>query len=192
MAEKILIVDDESDMLELLQRIIEDKTPYQVLTTPDPREVPRLLEENPVDLIITDLRMPGMNGLELMEMVRRKDDQLPVIILTAYGTIESAVEAMQKGAFSFITKPFNKEEILISLDKAFNYQHLKKENLDLKKQLQEKVKSPFLVGASPVMERVYQRIMQVARTAATILITGESRARTKTSWPSTVRPSPRP
>jgi len=174
MPEKILIVDDEVDMLELLQRIIEDKTSYQVVTTPDPQEVPRLMEETPVDLIITDLRMPGLNGMELMEVIRKKDDQIPVVILTAYGTIESAVEAMQKGAFSYITKPFNKEEILIALDKAFNFQRLKKENLYLKKELQEKLKSPFLVGASPVMERVYQRIMQVAKTSATILITGES------------------
>ncbi len=174
MAEKILIVDDEVDMLELLKRIIEDKTNYQVVITPDPLEVPRILEENAFDLVITDLRMPGQSGLELLEIVRKKNDQIPFIILTAYGTIESAVEAMQKGAFSYITKPFKKEEILLAIDKAFNYQRLKNENQYLRKELEGQLKFPFLIGSSPLMEKVYQRIMQVAGTSATILITGES------------------
>lgn len=174
MAERILIVDDEVDMLELLKRIIEDKTTYQVVITPDPLGVPRILEENAFDLVITDLRMPGQSGLELLETIRKKDEQIPIIILTAYGTIESAVEAMQKGAFSYITKPFKKEEILLTIDNAFNFQRLKNENLYLRKELEDKLKFPFLIGASPLMEKVYQRIMQVARTSATILITGES------------------
>lgn len=174
MAERILIVDDEVDMLELLKRIIEDKTNYQVVITPDPLEVPHILEENAFDLVITDLRMPGQSGMELLETVRKKNDQIPFIILTAYGTIESAVEAMQKGAFSYITKPFKKEEILLAIDKAFNFQRLKNENQFLRKELEDKLKFPFLIGSSPLMEKVYQRIMQVARTSATILITGES------------------
>ena len=95
-------------------------------------------------------------------------------MITAYGTIESAVEAMQKGAFSFITKPFKKEEILIGIEKALEFQRLKNENFSLKQVLDDQVKYPFLIGSSPVMEKVYQRIQQVARTAATILITGES------------------
>ena len=174
MAERILIVDDEIDMLELLKRIIEDKTNYQVVITPDPLAVPRILEENIFDLVITDLRMPAQSGLELLEIIREKDDQIPIVILTAYGTIESAVEAMQKGAFSFITKPFKKEEILLTIDKAFNFQRLTKENLSLRNELEEKLKFPFLIGKSPLMEKVFQRIMQVARTSATVLITGES------------------
>ena len=174
MAERILIVDDEIDMLELLKRIIEDKTDYQVVITPDPLAVPQILEENIIDLVITDLRMPGQNGLELLEIIRGKDNQIPIVILTAYGTIESAVEAMQKGAFSYITKPFKKEEILLTIEKAFNFQRLTKENLSLRNELEEKLKFPFLVGQSPIMEKVYQRILQVARTSATVLITGDS------------------
>jgi DNA-binding NtrC family response regulator len=174
MAERILIVDDELDMLELLKRIIEDKTEYQVVTTHDPLDVPHILEENTFDLVITDLRMPGQGGLELLEIIRQKDDQMPIVILTAYGTIESAVEAMQKGAFSYITKPFKKEEILLTIDKAFNFQRLTRENISLRNQLEEKLKFPFLIGSSGLMEKVFQRIMQVSRTSATILITGES------------------
>lgn len=174
MPEKILIVDDEVDMLELLKRIIESKTPYRVLTTPAPLDVPQLLEGTPVDLLITDLRMPGQSGIELLETIRPKHDRLPVIVITAYGTIESAVAAMQKGAFSFITKPFKKEEILIQIEKALEFQRLKNENLSLKQVLDDQVKYPFLIGSSPVMEKVYQRILQVAKTAATIFITGET------------------
>jgi DNA-binding NtrC family response regulator len=174
MAERLLIVDDEIDMLELLKRIIEDKTDYQVVITPDPLAVPHILEENNFDLVVTDLRMPAQSGLELLEIIRQKDDQIPIIILTAYGTIESAVEAMQKGAFSYITKPFKKEEILLTIEKAFNFQRLAKENLSLRTELEEKLKFPFLIGQSPLMEKVFQRIMQVARTSATVLITGES------------------
>ena len=135
MAERILIVDDEVDMLELLKRIIEDKTNYQVVTTPDPLEVPHILEENALrsdDHRFTD---GGHSGMELLETVRQKDDQIPVIILTAYGTIETAVEAMQKGAFSYITKPFKKEEILIAIDKAFDFQRLKNENQSTPKRI---------------------------------------------------------
>ncbi|MEW6187852.1 MAG: sigma-54 dependent transcriptional regulator [Thermodesulfobacteriota bacterium] len=174
MAERILIVDDEIDMLELLKRIIEDKTDCQVEITPDPLAVPQILEENVFDLVITDLNMPGQTGLELLQIIREKDDQIPIVILTAYGTIESAVEAMQKGAFSYITKPFKKEEILLTIQKAFSFQRLTKENLNLRCELEEKLKFPFLIGKSPQMEKVFQRIMQVCRTTATILITGES------------------
>lgn len=174
MAERILIIDDETDMLELLKRIIEDKTEYQVVVTPDPLAVPQILEENPFDLVITDLNMPGQNGIELLETIRAKDDQIPIVILTAYGTIESAVEAMQKGAFNYITKPFKKEEILLTIEKAFHFQRLTRENLNLRSELEEKLKFPFLIGKSRIMEKVYQRIMQVAKTSATILITGES------------------
>jgi DNA-binding NtrC family response regulator len=174
MAERILIVDDEIDMLELLKRIIEDKTDCQVEITPDPLAVPHILEENVFDLVITDLNMPGQSGLELLETIRERDDQIPIVILTAYGTIESAVEAMQKGAFSYITKPFKKEEILLTIQKAFSFQRLTKENLNLRIELEERLKFPFLIGKSPLMEKVYQRIMQVSRTSATILITGES------------------
>jgi DNA-binding NtrC family response regulator len=174
MAERILIVDDEVDMLELLKRIIEDKTPYRVVTTPDPLEVPQLLDEAPFDLMITDLRMPGQNGIELLEKVHKKFESLPVMVITAYGTIETAVEAMQKGAFSYITKPFKKEEILLGIEKALDFQRLKNENRSLRQELEEQVRYPFLIGQAPVMERVYHRIIQVAKTSATILITGES------------------
>ncbi len=132
MAERILIVDDEIDMLELLELIITDRTDYEVTTTNNPLEVPELLKKIPYDFVITDLRMPDVDGIELIEMVKKIDDQLPFMIITAYGTIESAVEAMRKGAFDYITKPFRQEQILLTIEKVMKWRRLQKENMALK------------------------------------------------------------
>jgi DNA-binding NtrC family response regulator len=137
MAERILIVDDEIDMLELLELIITDRTEYEVVTTNTPLEVPELLKKDPYDLLITDLRMPDIDGIELIELVKQVDDQLPFIILTAYGTIESAVEAMRKGAFDYITKPFRQEQILLTIEKVMKWRRLQKENIALKAELEK-------------------------------------------------------
>ena len=107
--------------------------------------------------MITDLRMPGQNGIELLEKVHKKYERLPVIVITAYGTIETAMEAMQKGAFSYITKPFKKEEILLGVEKALDFQRLKNENQSLRQELEEQVRYPFLIGQAPAMEKVYHR-----------------------------------
>jgi DNA-binding NtrC family response regulator len=136
MAERILIVDDEIDMLELLELIITDRTDYEVVTTNNPLEVTELLKQQPFDLLITDLRMPDVDGIELIERVKQVDDQLPFIIITAYGTIESAVEAMRKGAFDYITKPFRQEQILLTIDKVMKWRRLQKENIALKAELE--------------------------------------------------------
>jgi DNA-binding NtrC family response regulator len=136
MAERILIVDDEIDMLELLELIITDRTDYEVTTTNNPLEVPELLKKTPYDLVITDLRMPDVDGIELIEMVKQVDDQLPFMIITAYGTIESAVEAMRKGAFDYITKPFRQEQILLTIEKVMKWRRLQKENIALKAELE--------------------------------------------------------
>jgi DNA-binding NtrC family response regulator len=136
MAERILIVDDEIDMLELLELIITDRTDYEVVTTNSPLEVPELMKSQAFDLLITDLRMPDLDGIELIERVKQTDDQIPFIIITAYGTIESAVEAMRKGAFDYITKPFRQEQILLTIEKVMKWRRLQKENIALKAELE--------------------------------------------------------
>lgn len=140
MPEKLLIVDDEPDMLKLLSMIIREKTPYETVTTNNPLEALDFAKKGGFDLIIADLKMPGLDGMELLEAVKRIDEDIPVIIITAYGTIESAMETMQKGGFDFITKPFKKEQILYTIDKALKWVTLQKENKMLKEQL-KKVKS---------------------------------------------------
>jgi DNA-binding NtrC family response regulator len=137
MAEKILIVDDEPDMLKLLSMILREKTPYEVTTTNNPVEALELAKKGSFDLVISDLKMPGLDGIEIIESVKRVDEDTPVIIITAYGTIESASEAMQKGGFDFITKPFKKEQILFTIDKALKWLKMQKENRMLKDQLKK-------------------------------------------------------
>ncbi|MCS7163970.1 MAG: response regulator [Thermodesulfovibrio sp.] len=135
MAEKILIVDDEPDMLKLLSMILKEKTPYEIITTNNPIEAVQLIKTIDFDLIITDLKMPGLDGLQLLEEVKKKDEDIPVVIITAYGTIDSATEAIEKGGFDFITKPFKKEQILFTIEKALKWLKVQKENRMLKDKL---------------------------------------------------------
>lgn len=138
MPEKLLIVDDEPDMLKLLSMIIKEKTPYEVTTTNNPLEVLPLVRQGHYDLLITDLKMPGLDGSELLDALTSEGRDLPVIIITAYATLESAMETMGKGCFDFITKPFRKEQILLTIDKALKWSKLQKENEALKRQLRER------------------------------------------------------
>jgi len=135
MAEKLLIVDDEPDMLKLLGMIIRDKTPYETITTNNPTEALDLVKKGGYDLVITDLKMPGLDGVEMLEAVKKYDADIPVIIMTAYGTVETAEESLSKGAFDFITKPFRKEQILFTIEKALKWLRLQRENQKLKEQL---------------------------------------------------------
>jgi DNA-binding NtrC family response regulator len=135
MTEKLLIVDDEPDMLKLLSMIIREKTSYEAVTTNNPLEAVELAKQGGFDLIMADLKMPGLDGVELLEAVKKINEHVPVIILTAFGTVESALEAMNKGAFDFITKPFKKEQILFIIDKALKWSELQRENKALKERL---------------------------------------------------------
>lgn len=132
---KILAVDDEPDMLKLLDMIIRENTPCQAITTNNPQEAMELARRGGFDLVIADLKMPGLDGIELLEAIKRYDEDIPVIIITAYGTIESALESMKKGGFDFITKPFRKEQILYTIDRALKWVNLKRENRALKDRL---------------------------------------------------------
>ncbi len=137
MPEKILAVDDEPDMLKLLSMIIKEKTPYEIVTTNNPLEALEIARQGGFDIVIADLKMPGLDGIELLESIKQVDEDIPVIIITAYGTVESAAETMHKGAFDFITKPFRKEQILYTIDRAFKWVKLQKENRMLKERLKK-------------------------------------------------------
>ena len=134
MAEQLLVVDDEPNMLRLLKTILMDKTGYEVTTTNNPLEVSRLLQEQAYDLVVTDLKMPLVDGMDLIDIVKKIDPQLPIIIITAYGTLETAEEAVQKGAYDFITKPFRKETILITIKRALEWKKMQGELAAFKKQ----------------------------------------------------------
>lgn len=131
---KILIVDDELDILELLEMIITEKTPFQVMTTNNPLEVPLLLKDQAFDLLITDLRMPGLSGIDLIREGKKIRPDLPVIVITAYGSSQSAEESIAEGAYDYITKPFRKDQIIITINRAMEWHAMKKELALLKAQ----------------------------------------------------------
>lgn len=137
MPEKILAVDDEPDMLKLLSMIIREKTPHELITTNNPLEALEIVKQGGLDLIIADLKMPGLDGSELLEEVRKVNEDIPVVIITAFATEEAAAETMEKGGFDFIIKPFRKEQILTTIDKALRWSRMQRENRMLKERLGE-------------------------------------------------------
>jgi DNA-binding NtrC family response regulator len=127
MRQTILAVDDEPHMLKLMERIITEKTPYKITTTSNSLEVPKILEKNEFDLIIMDLKMPGMDGLDLLRFVKEKERFEEVVIITAFGSLETAIEALSLGVFDYITKPFKKEQIIFTIHRAMRWQEMKRE-----------------------------------------------------------------
>lgn len=135
---RILAVDDELDMLSLLKMIIEGYTSHQVITTNNPLEAAELLGKEQFDLILTDLKMPGLDGMELLALAKQQDEDALVLMITAFGSIESAEAALTQGAFDYISKPFRKEQILLSIDKAMRWREMAQQNKELKKRLEGK------------------------------------------------------
>lgn len=134
---KILILDDEADMLVMLEMLITDKTPHEVVSTNNPFEVDELLSKDEFNLVITDLKMPMFDGIEVLQVVKQKDPDIPVIVITAFGTLEAAEEAVHRGAYDFITKPFRKEQILVAIERALEWQRIIKENRKLKSRMEQ-------------------------------------------------------
>jgi DNA-binding NtrC family response regulator len=137
MPQRILVIDDELDMLMLLRMIIEDNTGYEVETTNNPSEALKLLTEKDYNLVISDLKMPGMDGIELFDELREIRPDVPVIIMTAYGSLETSEDAMKKGVADFITKPFRKDSILFTINRVLELARIKQENIELKKKLED-------------------------------------------------------
>ena len=137
MAVRILVVDDEPDMLKFISMILRE-TESQIVTTSDPIEALELARLGRYDLVISDLKMPGLDGMGLLNAIRAFDADIPVIIITAYATAEATADAMANSAFDFITKPFRKEQLLFTLDKAFRWLDIQRENRMLREMLSAK------------------------------------------------------
>ena len=174
MAGSILIVDDEKDILNLLKRIINEENAYSVEIEANPLNALEMFKKKHYDLVITDLKMPKMSGIKLLEEIKKVRPNASVIVMTAYATIETAVEAIQKGAYDYLTKPFKRERILLSIDKVMQWNAVINENLALRQALAEKGAPASMLGSTPVMMEIFERIRQVAPTTATVLITGAS------------------
>ena len=137
MPAKILAVDDEPDMLKLLSMIIKEKSPHTITTTNNPLEALEIVKQGSIDLVIADLKMPGLDGSELLDAVKKVDKDIPVVIMTAFATEEAAAETLQKGGFDFIIKPFRKEQILTTIERAIVWSKMQRENRDLKERLEK-------------------------------------------------------
>ncbi len=170
---QILIVDDEKIQLEMLKGFLV-KQGYGVETAEDGQKGLEKFKRGFFDLILSDYRMPGMDGLQLLKEVKRLDREAAVVIMTAYGTIDTAVEAMKAGAFDFITKPLELDGVLIRIQKVERGVRLERENRELKEQLREKFKVDFIISVSPRMEDALNLAKRVAQSPATVLILGES------------------
>jgi DNA-binding NtrC family response regulator len=175
MQDRLLIVDDEIDMLEGLRRLLSYEMKNVVVqTSTGGHEALHLLRQAPADLILLDVRMPDMGGLELLEAMLKGDPWLTVVMMTAYGSIEQAVEAMKKGAYDIITKPFDKEALLRALKKGLERNRLIRENLNLRRRVCDEQGFQGLVGQSQPLRRLFDSIQAIARTDYTVLIRGES------------------
>ncbi len=174
MLTRILIVDDEPDMLQLLKRSLEVELECRVDTTPSAQTAIQMLSQSFYDLLLADIKMPVMSGLELLAIIKKDIPDLTVVMMTAYGHVEMAVEAMRQGAYDFITKPFEHEALIVRLKKALERSQLIRENSRLQKECRGEAAFENLVGNSLKMQRVYETIQMVASTDLTVLITGPS------------------
>ena len=170
---RILVVDDEESIREFFQIMLK-REGYQVLTAANGREGLECLKKNQIDLIISDIQMPEMSGLELLSKVKELDPEMVVLMITAFGSTEIAVDAMKRGAYDYIQKPFKIDEAKIVIHQALEKRSLKLENQQLKKELGTKYAFDNIIGSAPPMLRIYELVKRVANTKSSVLIAGES------------------
>jgi two-component system, NtrC family, response regulator len=171
--ETILVVDDEKNYLLVLSAVLEEEG-YEVLTTVSGMEAMEIQKSSDLDLVLTDMKMPGMDGIELLDQIKATDPELPVIMMTAHGTIDKAVEAMQKGAYSYILKPFDNERLILYVKRAISTYQVVKENRRLRYAVESQYRFGSIIGKSKAMRDVFETIQKVAPSNATVLIEGES------------------
>ena len=171
--QRLLIVDDEPEMVENLTRILR-REGYRCLSTTDPKKALDLLESQRPDLLLTDLKMPELDGMDLLRRAHAVDPTLPVIVITAFYTIESAVAAIKEGAFDYLPKNFSMDQLRVSVERALRQRSLQVENRNLRQQLETTFRFESLLGRSPAMTRVFELVKKAARSDANILVQGES------------------
>lgn len=172
-AGRIFVVDDEESIREFFEIMLK-REGYEVLTASNGAEALEVLKKQAVDLIISDIQMPEMSGLELLAKVREMDPEMAMIMITAFGSTETAVEAMKLGAFDYVTKPFKIDEVKIIIQNALEQRSLRMENVQLKRELGTKYAFDNIIGGAPPMLRIYEMVKRVAHTKSSVLITGES------------------
>ncbi len=169
----VLVVDDEKSMCDLLSIVLK-KDGYRVKVAQDGFSAAKLIRENDFDVVITDIQMPRSNGLDVLDAVNKMRPHTPVVMMTAYATAETAVEAMKKGAYDYISKPFNIEDVQLIVKNAVEKKRLADENTYLKSALSSQYQFANIIGKSPKMRQLFDYISKVSSSSATVLITGES------------------
>lgn len=171
--ETILIVDDEKNYPMIIGELLQEEG-YDTLTAASGMEALDILTNDSVDLVLTDVKMPGMSGIQLLENIKTLQPDTPVIIMTAYGSVEKAVEAMHKGAYTFILKPFENQALIAHIAKAISVYRIVQENTRLKNEVSSRYSFDNIIGKSKPMQEIYDIISKVAPSNATVLIEGES------------------
>jgi DNA-binding NtrC family response regulator len=169
----ILIVEDEAKMRRLLELNLGEDG-FTTFSAGDAESGLKLLRENAIDLVLTDLKLPGMNGLEFLQAVKRQNAALPVVVMTAFGTVETAVEAMKAGASDYVLKPFSLAEMRMVVHKELDVRNLREENRSLREALGKRYAHPNIVARSAKMQETLATVERVAPTNATVLLGGES------------------
>src|SRR6476619_7621752 len=169
----VLIIDDEESIRESLQTLLELEG-YAVETAPSGEEGLQRLGERPFDLVLLDLALPGRDGIEVLKDIHERDPQLSVVMITAYGTLENAVQAMQSGAVNFVQKPWDNDKLLADVRAAVARRRAEEENLHLKRALEQRYNFENIVGKSEPMLRIFDLVAQVASSRSTVLVQGES------------------
>jgi DNA-binding NtrC family response regulator len=173
MIAKVLVVDDKQMMRDSVGATLQ-RAGFQIIAAADGAGALALVGRHRPAVVITDLKMPEMDGLELLERLRKADDQLPVVVMSAYGSIDAAVRAMKSGAFDFIQKPFEGDQLVLTIRRAVEQRRLMQENAALRSNARVYDGVPSLVGRSPAMRQLAQTIQQVAHSQGTVLVSGES------------------
>ena len=173
MSTKILVVDDKQIMRDSVGATLQ-RAGYQVVVAADGGAALRMVAKHRPAAVVTDLKMPEMDGMELLGRLRDADDQVPVVLMTAYGTIDLAVLAIKQGAFDFVQKPFDGDDLVLTMRRAVERRELLRENAALRTSVRSFVEVPELIGATPVMRQLAQQIQLMARSHGTVMITGQS------------------
>lgn len=169
----ILVVEDEELMLSILRQLLEDEG-YQVFTAVSAEAALEIYPTEEIDVTLTDIKMPGMDGLELLSRIKAMDEEALVIIMTAYSSVDSAIAALRRGVYDYITKPFVNEDLLKTVRNALRTKELSQENRALRRELDRKYSFSEIIGTSDALQKVFRLVEKVAKTTAGILIQGES------------------
>ncbi len=170
---KVLVIDDEQGFCELLESVLQ-RQGFQVVTTTAPEKAIDIIEEEEIDLVFLDYKMPSCDGITLLKRIKEYDENIVVIMITAYGSIETAVEAMKYGAYDFITKPFQKDDLIRLTQKAWDKRKIMVEMSHLREEIQERYSFNNIIGKSKPMQDLFELIRRAAKSKCTVVIQGES------------------